>query len=231
MKKQYYLIVVFAFICTTTFAQHDHAAMSTDKASTHGMLIFGTDKIYASHLPMFHSPHNYQIIIELMLDNAAKQKFIADQKLHPEFTTYTIEPEKFVLPDMINAKGSFKANVYRGHFERGGIKIADGINIKITNIIHFKKFDANAAKQSEANFLVFGTSKEQFAIHQISNKPDFEQILQVKTSISKLETVLFSAKNNPIGVSSNTITVKMNNKDTDITLLKQLYLEFDDLKE
>jgi hypothetical protein len=231
MKKYYLLIVLFAFTTIIGFAQHDHAAMSTDKASTHGMLIFGIDKIYASHLPMFRTPHNYQIIIELVLDKAAKQKFITDQKLHPEYTTYTIEPEKFVLPDMINAKGSFKANIYRGHFERGGIKIADSINIKITAIIYFKKFDATAARQTEANFLVFGTSKEQFAIHHISNKPDFEQILQVKTSITKLETVSFSANNNPVGVSSNTITVKINGKEKDITLLKQLYLEFDDLKE
>jgi hypothetical protein len=231
MKKYYCLIILFTFISRFTFAQHDHTAISTDKASTHGMLIFGTDKIYASHLPMFRTPHNYQIIIELMLDNAAKQKFITDQKLHTEFTTYTIEPERFVLPDMINAKGSFKANLYRGHFERGGIKIADSINIKITAIIYFKKFDATAARQTEANFLVFGTSKEQFAIHQISNKPDFEQILQVKTSITTLETVSFSANNNPVGVSGNTITVKINNKDAVLTLLKQLYLDFDDLKE
>jgi hypothetical protein len=231
MKKYYRILILFAFISTTTFAQHDHTAMGTDKASTHGMLIFGTDKIYASHLPMFRTPHNYQIIIELTLDKATKLKFVADQKLHPEFTTYTIEPEKFVLPDMINAKGSFKANLYRGHFERGGTKIADSINIKITTIVYFKKFDANVAKQSEASFLVFGTSKEQFAIHQISNKPDFEQILQVKTIITTLETVSFSVNNNPVGVSSNTITVKINGKEKDITLLKQLYLEFDDLKE
>jgi hypothetical protein len=231
MKKYYHILILFAFISANTFAQHDHSAMVTDKASTHGMLIFGTDKIYASHLPMFRTPHNYQIIIELTLDKTAKQKFIADQKLHPEYTTYTIEPEKFVLPDMINAKRSFKANVYRGHFERGGIKIADSINIKITNIVYFKKFDSTAAKHTEANFLVFGTSKEQFAIHQISNKPDFEQILQVKTSIAKLETVSFSTINNSVGVSSNTITVKINNKDVVVTLLKQLYLEFDDLKE
>jgi hypothetical protein len=231
MKKYYCLITLLAFISISTFAQHNHTVIITDKASTHGMLFFGTDKIYASHLPMFRTPHNYQIIIELTLDKVTKQKFIADQKLHPEFTAYTIEPEEFVLPDMINAKGSFKANLYRGHFERGGIKIADGLNIKITNIVYFKKFDETAEKQTQANFLVFGTSKEQFAVHQISNKPDFEQILQVKTSINKLETVSFSATNKPVGVSSNTINVKMNNKDTDITLLKQLYLEFDDLKE
>jgi hypothetical protein len=231
MKKYNLFILLFVFISANIFAQHDHAVISTDKASTHGMLIFGADKIYASHLPMFRSPHNYQIIIELVLDKVAKQKFIAYQKLHPEFTTYTIEPERFILPDMINAKGSFKANLYRGHFERGGIKIGDSIKIKIQNIIYFKKFDATAVKQTEANFLVFGTCNEQFAIHQISNKHDFEQILQVKVGVSKLETVSFSTSNNPVGVSGNIITVIINNKNTDITFLKQLYLEFDDLKE
>jgi hypothetical protein len=231
MKKYFLLYVLCLLVSSYTYAQHDHAAMSSDKASTHGMLIFGTSKIYASHLPMFRMPHNYQIILELVLDAKAQQKFITDQKQNPQYTTYTIEPEKFVLPDMIAKKGTFKANLYRGHFERGGIKIADSITIKIVEVVYFKKFDANATKQTEANFIVFGNSKDQFAVHQISNKPDFEQILQVKTKVSKLETVSFSANNNPLGVSSNTITVKMNGKDTDVILLKQLYLEFDDLKE
>jgi hypothetical protein len=231
MKKYFYLFVLCLLVCGYTYAQHDHAAMPTDKASTHGMLIFGTNKIYASHLPMFRTPHNYQIILELVLDKKAQQKFIADQQQNPQYTTYTIEPEKFVLPDMIAKKGTFKANLYRGHFERGGIKIADSITIKIVEVVYFKKFDNNAAKQTEANFIVFGNSKEQFAIHQISNKPDFEQILQVKTTISKLETILFSASNNPLGVSGNTVTTKMDGKDIDVILLKQLYLEFDDLRE
>jgi hypothetical protein len=231
MKKYLLLYVLCILVSTYTYAQHDHAAMSNDKASTHGMLIFGTTKIYASHLPMFRTPHNYQIILELALDAKALQKFITDQKQNPQYTTYTIEPEKFVLPDMVGKKGTFKANLYRGHFERGGIKIADSITLKIVSVVYFKKFDAAATKQTEANFIVFGNNKEQFAIHQISNKPDFEQILQVKASISKLETVVFSASNNPVGVSSNTITVKINGKDADVILLQQLYLEFDDLKE
>jgi hypothetical protein len=231
MKKYFLLHVLCLLVSTYTYAQHDHAAMSPDKASTHGMFIFGTSKIYASHLPMFRTPHNYQIILELVLDTKAQQKFITDQKQNPQYTTYTIEPEKFVLPDMVAKKGTFKANLYRGHFERGGIKIADSITIKIVEVVYFKKFDANAAKQTEANFIVFGNSKEQFAIHQISNKPDFEQILQVKIKLSKLETISFSTNNNAMGVSSNTITVKMNGKNADVILLKQLYLEFDDLKE
>jgi hypothetical protein len=227
------LLLATIYFSIDVKAQHGHGIMVADKPSVHGMLIFGTEKIYASHLPLFHAPHNYQIILELELDKTAKQKFIKDQQLHPEFTTYTIEPERFILPDKVNSKGSFKANLYRGHFERGGVKIADGISIKIVAVIYFKKFDTADVRQTDAAYLLFGNNKEQFAVHQISNKPDFEQIIQVKADLqkSKLETVIFSVTNNPLGVSSNNILVKMNGKQTDVTLLKQLYLEFDDLKE
>jgi hypothetical protein len=233
MKKYYCLLILCFCISTFALAQHNHSAISTDKPSVHGMLIFGTDKIYASHLAMFHAPHNYQIIIEVVLEKVAKQKFVADQKAHPEFTTYTIEPEKFVLPDMISKQGSFKANLYRGHFERGGVKIADSILVKIVSIVYFKNFDITESKLSTSNFIVFGGSKEQFAAHQISHQPDFEQILQVKTTLekNKKEIINCATSNHPIGISGNTITVKISNKDSDITLLKQLYLEFDDLKE
>jgi hypothetical protein len=214
-------------------AQNGHSGMSPDKPAIHGMLIFGTQTIYASHLPLFHAPHNYQVILELELDKAAKEKFIKDQQLHPEYTTYTFEPESFILADKINSKGSFKANLYRGHFERGGVKIADSISIKIAAVIFFKQFDPAEPRRANAAYFLFGNGKEQFAVHQISNKPDFEQIIQVKTTAlsNKTEPVVFSAINSPVGVSSNAITVKISSKAQPLILLKQLYLEFDDLKE
>jgi hypothetical protein len=225
------LVASILFLSNLT-AQHDHGTASKDKPSVHGMLIFGTDNVYASHLPMFRSPHDYQIIIELTMDNSAKKKFVADQAKNPQYTTYTIEPERFVLPDIIAKLGSFKANLYRGHFERGGQKIAENITVTIKKVVYFKKFDATETKKDSAVFLVFGSTKEQFAVHKISNKPDFEQILQVKTGLTNaMETTVFSPKNTPIGISGNTIQVKMGSKEMDIVLLKQLYLEFDDLKE
>ncbi len=236
MKEKYnlYLLlpVIFIFI-TQVQAQHGHDGMSTDKPAVHGMLIFGTEKIYTSHLPLFHAPHNYQIILEIELDKAAKEKFSKDRQLHPEFTTYTIEPERFILPDKISSKGSFKANLYRGHFERGGTKIADSIHIKIFAVIYFKMFDTAAIKPATANYLLFGNSKEQFAVHQISNKPDFEQIIQVKAELGNemFNTVIFSETNSPAGVSGNTISVRLKGRDSTLTLLQQLYLEFDDLKD
>lgn len=228
-----FLLPVLCAFAIHTKAQHGHSGMAPDKPAVHGMLIFGTQTIYASHLPLFHAPHNYQVILELELDKAAKEKFIKDQQLHPEFTTYTFEPESFILADKINSKGSFRANLYRGHFERGGVKIADSISIKITAVIFFKQFDPAEPRRANAAYFLFGNGKEQFAVHQISNKPDFEQIIQVKAAglSNKPETVIFSTTNNPAGVSSNAISVKISGKERQLVLLKQLYLEFDDLRE
>jgi hypothetical protein len=229
-------LIVMSFF-TFVNAQEHHEIQSQDKPSTHGMLIFGTEKTYASHLPMFHAPHNYQIILELELDPATKKLFIADQKRNTEYTTYTIEPEKFVLPEMMQNPKSFKANVYRGHFERGGIKIAADIHVSIKKIIYYTKFKTDEVRAIKTNFILFGNPKEQFIAHQITNKPDFDQIIQVKTTTNlTLENknyelvTLNKTENSSIGVSGNEIEADYNSNPTTLTLLKQLYLEFDDLK-
>lgn len=229
--------LLFSAVVKST-AQQGHLISASDKPSVHGMLVFGKEKIYASHLPLFHSPHDYQIILKLELSKEAKKQFIKDQQLHPEQTTYSIETERFVLPDKIGSKGSFKANLYRGHFERGGEKIADSIVVKISTVLYFKKFNPADAKISTTDFIVFGSSKEQFAIHQLSNKPDFEQIIQVhihtSIALNKNKIVLFTInekENSPAGVGGNEIEATLKGNKQKMTLLKQLYLEFEDMKE
>ena len=233
--KIFQLIILSFF--SMTYAQEHQKVTTQDKPSTHGMLIFGKEAIYASHLPMFHSPHNYQIILELELDPNTKKLFITDQDKNPEYTTYTIEPEKFILPDMIQNPKTFKASLYRGHFERGGVKIAININVTIKKVIYFSKFNEEETRAQNTNFIVFGNSKEQFIAHKISNKPDFDQIIQVKTNSNLIfenknfELIsLNQTANSPIGVSSNEIESIYNSSPYTLKLLKQLYLEFDDLK-
>lgn len=228
--------VLYFILFAITFqinAQHENHKMSTDKPSTHGMLLFGSEKIYVSHLPMFHSPHDYQIILELELSKQDNLKYVSDKNKNANYTTYTIEPEKFVLPDMVNNPKPFKVNLYRGHFERGGIEILKNITVKIVSVVYFKKFNPEETKSKTSNFIFFGNEKEQFLAHEITNKPDFEQIIEVKTNLSsfiKKEkfaiVTLNDSENNPIGVSSNQVLVN----EKPIVLLKQLYLEFDDLK-
>ena len=44
--------------------------MNMGEAANHGMLLFGEQAAYLSHLPMFGSPHNYQAIFEVTLSKA-----------------------------------------------------------------------------------------------------------------------------------------------------------------
>jgi hypothetical protein len=233
--KKITLILALIGITFGVQAQHDHNGHSTDKPATHGMLIFGKEAIYASHLPMFRTPHNYQIILELELTPADKKKFVADQNQNPNFATYTIEPEKFVLPDMVNMPKPFKVKVYRGHFERGGTLILKDITVSIKGIVFNEKFAPEKAKSVATNFILFGTPKEQFMVHQITNKPDFEQIIQVSSTVNfgTEKCALITAQkteNSPIGVSTNDMEMDNKGIKLTVTLLKQLYLEFDDLK-
>jgi hypothetical protein len=233
MKYSLFLIVLL-FWSIRSNAQHDKHPMSTDRPATHGMLLLGGEKVYASHLPMFHSPHDYQIILELELTKVDKQKYLEDKAKNPNYVTYTIEPEKFVLPDMINNPKPFKISLYRGHFERGGVQILENITVKIVQVVYFKKFKAEEVKSPTTDFILFGNEKEQFLAHKISNKPDFEQVIEVNTNLNKhlknkkyAVVNLDNSKNNPIGVSCNEVKANGNS----LILLKQLYLEFDDLKD
>ncbi len=199
------------------------------------MLIFGKEKIYASHLPLFRSPHNYQIILELELDKTSKQKFVADQKQNLDVATYSLEPEKFVLPEMLVNPKPFKINLYRGHFERGGTQILKGITVTVKQIIFNEKFAPEKARLTVNNFILFGSVNEKFIAHQITAKPDFEQIIQVKSAFvfgtEKYALITVNnAENSPLGVSGNEMEVFHKNTKLTVGLLKQIYLEFDDLK-
>lgn len=210
---------------------------TTDKASTHGMLIFGKNKIYAYHLPMFHSPHNYQIILELELAETAKSLFIEDQKNNTEYATYTIEPETFVLPQMIVKGNSFMVDLYRGHFERGGKKIAAKIKVVIKEVLFYNKFKSDEKRSTVSSFILFGNDKEQFMAHLLTNKPDFDQLIEVKLPLETFQkekktlTIVTNPNENTImGVSSNEIEITFDNVKKPIVLSRLLYLEFGDLK-
>lgn len=218
-------------------SQEKHVIQTTDKASTHGMLIFGKNKIYAYHLPMFHSPHNYQIILELELTEEEKGLFIEEQKSNTEYATYTIEPETFVLPQMIAKGNSFMVDLYRGHFERGGKKIASKIKVVIKEVLFYNKFKSDEKRSATNSFILFGNDKEQFMAHLLTNKPDFDQIIEVKAPFDSIikgkNNVVIdtdSTENSVLGVSGNEIEISLNKTKYPMILLKQLYLEFGDLK-
>lgn len=167
------------FLFITLIASSMVQAASHDHPSVHGMLIVGKSKVYLSHLPMFHSPHDYQVLIEAEF-SADGQTAYQEALKSPFETLFTLVPETFVLPEMAQNPKPFKAQIYKGHFERGGQEIANNVTVTIKKVLYFKKFVPNATKPEMSTLLLFGNEIEQFIAHQITAKPDFDQVMEVK---------------------------------------------------
>ena len=208
-------------------------AQAADIPSVHGMLLFGSKHIYISHLPMFHSPHDYQMLAELELPPEA---LAAYQSARHKEKLFTLVPERFSLPEMAAHPKPFKAVLYQGHFERGGNPISKEISVKILKVLHFRKFQPEAARPEEASALLFGEDEEFFSAHFISAKPDFDQVSELALSqpLPAGKALLFEAK----GVSNleplptgKAFTFKQSEsgQELELQVKRELYFETDDL--
>jgi hypothetical protein len=195
------------------------AAAAEDHASVHGMAVVGEQTVFLSHLPLFGPPHDYQVILEATFAKPGgdpQADYFNDRKRSRE-KTYTLEPESFVLSRLADAQPlrSFKANVYRGRFEELARKsqraldagrIARDVDVNVTRVVHFRKFDLKAAKPSQLEYFLFGKGDELFLAHLITEPPDFDQILSVKApdhkftdaELGKGISVVFPDKTNSV---------------------------------
>jgi hypothetical protein len=154
----------------------------------HGMVMFGHDNVYLSHLPLYAHPHDWQIILHVA---AKDQKLLAEIKTQlKENSLLTIEPEMFDLMRLnpANTKAplkSFKANIYIGHFERGGKLWKKNIEIQVLQVKIFRQLDPLAAKPTNSEYYVLGDKKHTYLIHRIFGRPDFDQIIHLQSAESK----------------------------------------------
>ncbi len=150
---------------------------------THGVLVVGEDPIYLSHLPMFMSPHDFQVILEVGFDQAATKAY-RDSRPTPGGEIYTLVPERFDIqelgPDAVHPRTSFMGTLFRGHFERGGTVLKEGVTVAVAGIAHFRHFEAHAPKLAELEYFTFGTGGQRYLAHLVTRAPDFDQILTVE---------------------------------------------------
>lgn len=144
------------------------------------MLVVGTDVVYLSHLPMFHVPHNYQLIFEAALDASVLADYRRDSGAHAD-TYYTLVPTgRWVLSNTIVEGAKFRADLYRGHFERGGTPIRQDIKVTVRRIVHFRRFDPGHTPDP-AQWIAFGRGREHFLAHRIEAAPDMDQVVELSS--------------------------------------------------
>lgn len=233
------LFLIFTILFSQTgLAQHHK---KSDTPSVHGMLMFGQNKIYLSHLPMFHSPHNYQVILEVEIPELVKNKYTNSIKNNPVETVYTIVPESFILPDIVMNSKPFMAKIFKGHFERGGTPITENVKLEIKKVIYFKKFSTDSTKPKKSRYILIGDDKEQFLIHKIVAKPDFDYISKLKiedaevinklNKVSYLNIVVDSPNTTPLQELKETKGHIIGSELEEVRFIisKSLYIEFGDL--
>ena len=159
------------------------------------MVVVGTETVFLSHLPMFMTPHNYQVILQADFGDA-RQVYVKDRKAHPDSLVYTLAPEPFVLPDLFPPGpgqparlATFRGDLFRGHFEQpdeGTDEIARGVVVTVANVVLAKKFDPQAPALDRLSYVLFGAGDEVWLAHLISRPPDFDQLLSVTVSAAEL---------------------------------------------
>jgi hypothetical protein len=194
--------VCLAMCCVVLALRSEAQTLQTfeDPPATHNMMIVGNDKVFLSHLPMFDkenkdhsaflSPHRYQVILEATLSRAGQdvtQIYIADRARNPGVKMYTLNPEEFVLarlfmPDLDHPTlRSFRATVFRGHLERGGVPVQglEGVQVEITRAIYARLLEPGEKKPERLQYVLFGKGHDMFLAHTIFEPPDFDQLISV----------------------------------------------------
>jgi hypothetical protein len=147
--------------------QNQHHLMGS-----HGMVLIHDAEagFFASHLPLYVTPHNYQIIYKVHIKNTNRLIELLDDGM------VTLLPKRFDLSKLIKGEVfSIDATFFQGHFERAG-------EIKFTQTITFikpilvKEVSTTFIANSAVFYHVPISEKKAIFAHKIQNPPSFDAI-------------------------------------------------------
>lgn len=166
-----------------------HAAPSLAAGPTygmHGMALFGGKQgLYASHLPMFHAPHDFQVILQVRLADKAQDAALR-ARIDGGTALWSVAPEKFELARLAkgsaNPLSSFMADLVEGHFERGGKTQFAKATVLVEKVLFFKRLDPRQAGRKTARYLQVGSGPRRFLVKEVDSRPDFDHIVAIAAS-------------------------------------------------
>ena len=169
-------------------------AARKDRAAGHGMLVVGLDTVFFYHLPMFMSPHDYQVILEgtfAQKGSDPQRAYRDDRTSNAKTHVYTFAPVPFVLPDLFPpalSRKKIEGDVFRGHFESPPeypaepVPVGSGVDVNITNVVFAQRLLPLPAPLGGLEYLLFGKGKELFLAHLLTKRGDFDQVLSAEVS-------------------------------------------------
>ncbi|WP_295998705.1 hypothetical protein [Rugamonas sp.] len=152
----------------------------------HGMVLFGgMEGLYAAHLPMFHAPHDHQVVLQVRLADAALDAVLR-RRLDGRTALWTIAPEAFELARLAPGAGAplrrFKADLVRGHFEQGGKTEYAGAAVLVERVLLYRRLDPARRASATATYSQIGAGRQRFLLKDIDSRPDFDHIVAFSTT-------------------------------------------------
>lgn len=166
---------------------HERGHGGHDTTGVHGMLLFGGEVLYLSHLPMFARPHNFQVILEVVFDEPAAST-LRDDRDTAGRGIYTFAPEPFPMVELDpdsqqQARTMIEGTLFRGHFERGGEAIAEGAVGQVRRVVYYRELDVDAQPgNDELTYLGFGFTGRLHLVHRIGARPSFDHVLTARVA-------------------------------------------------
>lgn len=136
----------------------------------HGMVLLQVEnQLFASHLPLAAGIHAHQIVLQVSSDlPAAVAQALKEKRL------VTLEPQPFALKDLQQGKlKMFKAQIYLGHFERGGQDLGT-----VTVQVQQKLLDQAVGAKTEQNAVYrIALTQGELLVKAISGEGAVDEIL------------------------------------------------------
>ena len=185
----------------------------------HGMvLVSKASTLYAYHMPLYHKPHDAQILYKVGSKMAPVTFLVKDADL------VTIKPEPFNLQRLMRGESmKIVADVYMGHFERGGMLTYEGVEFNFDEQLYFRMLDDIESSSTRQKYdSVSVGKKERILIHQITQSPSFDHLVLFYQNQNCMTDIITSS---PVPGQN-----ELHNKLTFCGPMKPLYYETHDFQ-
>jgi len=215
-------VLLICFCLNVSFAEEVKELPPLDPAyeGTHGMvLVSHTSTIFASHLPLYHKPHDVQLVYKLDIKDLSLLQLVRDNKL------VTIKPKPFNLQRLMRGeKMMINADIYMGHFERDGMLVYENVPLNFAKQLYVRDFsDIKESSKRQEYDVIELRKNNRIYIHRIQQRPSFDHLIHID-----LEAGCLATFNTTSAVPKETeLLYKFLNCGT----MKPLYYETEDFKQ
>ncbi|MBX7078243.1 MAG: hypothetical protein K1X88_03580 [Nannocystaceae bacterium] len=146
---------------------------AASKQGVHGMVVFGRDAMYASHLPMYDAPHDVQAVLRLVPREPEVLESWRRELSHEPIATFV--PQPFDLATLREGGTiALVGDLYRGHFERGGDVYSEAVEFD-AEVVFYREIPPTPPRSTEA--FAFGDGDHTYLVPIIGPRPGVDRIL------------------------------------------------------